>query len=431
MATGAGTATVVRGTAFSVAGLATTTVNCADPTVPATNTWPAGNALGPDTAPSGERSLTFAVEDTGTAVGPTAHVDDPSTITDLSVMVHPGDGALVGFAVVTLHPQDDPGYWQGLASLGTDTARDWHEIEASTRAFTWRHYDASGSVIGSAGAQTISGFLPTVGGDGDGAEVGLLYGCNGEASYLDDFRVVTASSDRSWDFEGATASLRAKPRRDDLTLGRRLRWDTSMQTSFSAESLPVMVQAKYAGSKRVRVVDSRTVALPTDEVQTTPIHNGKYRFVLRDSDGVEGAKSQWHDITVHMIIDGKSATRSARLGGSFRVTGSIRPTDRGTKVLVQRRTSSGWQTAASRWTPAGERISISVPANHAGKQTFRLLARANTLNAGDVSKPFTLTVTAPSSGGGGTGGTGGGTGGGGTGGGGGDNPPGGPQRPTA
>jgi hypothetical protein len=218
--------TEVDGSRLAASGLVELVQGCNDPTATPVDRPKFLIDRGPGKPPIGRYSSGWKVEGAEFGAGSAALVSSPTTLTDFRIQLNAPGGAARGTAVARYYPPSDDGYWVGMSLLGADTKKGWHAVNAGNRVFTWSHY-TTGTLDRTAPSATIPGHTSVYGGDGDGAELGFVFGCDGNPFYTDRLQIATAEDDLTFDYGGfrTRAELRLgskKPNKTTITVGKRL-----------------------------------------------------------------------------------------------------------------------------------------------------------------------------------------------------------------
>ena len=422
--------TVVLGSHFADTGLTREFVDCTMPETVLSGTPKFQNRLD-DQSPLGSHAATWQESATRAGVGVLAAVTDPAQISDLSISVRAIADPVDGAAVVRWQPLGLETSWIGVASFPADADTAWHSVQAADLVFSWSEITDDGRKITEGSRQTIADFF--VGRDDSaGARAGFAFGCNDAPFVVDSFSVASPTTSRAYDFEAPPSEVSLRLSDRDIKYGRTTRGLTTTRTNARVDSLAAVIERRTTDGP-LKVMSLR-VEVGKDRWNFTPKQSGAYRVHVLDQDDATGTVSNWISVTVRQRVKAQPSTRSVQRGRQFTISGAVKPGE-GTRVVVQRLSTSGWKSVASKAT-SGSRFALNVRADVVGSIRYRVLAQRTVQNDVGVSRPFTVTVTSPPSGGGGEGGTGGaGTGGGdgdgdGGGGGGGEEPPSGPQRAT-
>ncbi len=130
-----------------------------------------------------------------------AHVPDPKKLKKAGIKAFFVGGSGQGSAYAVYHAPNDPGVWKGVAALPLDSTSGWHRVNVSKVEFAWRYYSGN-TQNGQDSAMTLQDLAARHGGNGRGAEIGVLFGCTGETFYLDDLEVSSRKVDRTYDLGG-------------------------------------------------------------------------------------------------------------------------------------------------------------------------------------------------------------------------------------
>ncbi|CAB4689074.1 MAG: hypothetical protein F2667_01565 [Actinobacteria bacterium] len=397
-------ATIVRvdGNRFGPADLEAVRLDCTDTTVTPEGTPVFRSVQGPGEAPLGYRSSGWLMKDTTGAVGPIAHVPDPTTTSKITTAVY-STSVVEGLAFARYHAPDDTGVWRGTAEIVSDNPKKWTRIDATELSFSWRHFSAEGvedAETGGARLATLAAFTEGNGGNGDGAEVGFLFGCNSAAFLMDDMRITTAKTDRRFDLEGfkTVSSMSIADR--SITIGDQLKISGSATSDFgSLAGAAVALEAQRAGRGVKQIATGRLDDQGTVTFTRRPSGSGAYRLRVLGTDDLQSSSSDWVNFTVRYAVSARSTASRVASGNAFAVSGKVSPRGR-TAVRVQRKTGGSWSIVTSGSSSKSGGFSIAVPTNATGRQQYRVLVPGNRQNSAATSRTFSVTVTSGGGGGG-------------------------------
>src|SRR5689334_15665061 len=214
----------VDGNRFTKAGLTKLNQGCVDSHAPVSDSPKLLIARGPANPPLGNYSEGWRPVPGGYGAGWVAHVDHPTTLATVKAQIYAPSRTAHGRAVAFVHPAGDSGYWFGSADLGNDTKKGWHGTgNAAGLTYSWLHYpDASSPYDSSTIDQTIAAMAASEGGDGKGAEVGFVYGCDENSFFEDAFQVATRSEGKTFDLGAyrtrAKAAFASSPDKDRIAI---------------------------------------------------------------------------------------------------------------------------------------------------------------------------------------------------------------------
>jgi hypothetical protein len=319
----------------------------------------------------------------------------------LSVEVRAASEQVSGKAVARYHAADDEGVWIGRVTLGVDRLEGWHRVSAGTLPFEWRHY-TDGVHDADAGSQTIAAFAASHGGDGDGAEVGFVYGCDGSAFYVDELKAGATGAVTRYDFEGyrTRASLLVGGKRKattTLAYGRARSLGVRLGEAVGGAGVAgkVMVQARRLSAKKFRTVDRvRTDRRGRAAVKVKPTRSTAYRLRYAGSQSREGDSSSVFKILVAMDVTARLSDSSVRRGKTFHMSGRVRPGVR-TRVLLQRRIGGKWTTVTRGRTARNGSYRLAGSTRATGRTYWRVKASGAKGLVGSASGVRELMVTSP------------------------------------
>lgn len=193
-------ATRVDGAQFDRAGMQVVSQGCNDPALVPSSEPNVIVTRDPD-APLGRGVLGWRAQQPGYVTAPMVHVDSPATLQEIAVSVRRRESSLFGLVLARYTPPGDSGEWRGFGSLGASNVDGWRAADGTESGLRWRHYDAAGMLDQVVPETTIPAFVATHGGDGDGAWIGIGFGCNGESFDLDGLTVETATERKVINFE--------------------------------------------------------------------------------------------------------------------------------------------------------------------------------------------------------------------------------------
>lgn len=374
-APGATGATIVRGTAFPDPLTATLSFTGCQTLHGVSGEVPQPFiGRGPDTPPTGTRSLGFDLLG-GNAAGALFMRPSMTGTTTAEVAVHSVAGAS-GVAYAGYQEPADGGttrIWIGRASVATGAG--WQRVDATRLSYTWTKRDLRTGVpllAGPTTPATVASFATTHGGDGAGLYT-LGFGCDGESFSLDTFRVGSAGAVRTYDLEGlATTTTIAGAHAVEATEETRL---TSGVRDQSGAPVPgattILEQRSTPGGAWSTVVDAHDVPVVVTAgtaAAVTPERTTTYRFRFVDRPLAEGSVSTPFVVTVTPKLTARFVP------GERVVTGTIDPAVPGTLVTLWpsgRTTGTALARAEVRRDGSYE---LSVPPEAGGDLVVRLAA---------------------------------------------------------
>ena len=394
--------TEVDGSRFAASGLAPLAQGCTDPAAVPIEEPTFLVKRGPGKPPLGQYSSGWRVSGDQFGAGTVTRMRSPSSLSDLRIAVNSPGGETQGSAVAIHHPTGDDGSWIGIAAMAPETRKGWHTVNAAGRTFTWAHYDSSGTVDGTGTPATIAAHA-TAYGDGEGADVGFLFGCNGKRFYTDRLRVVSDDDDLFFDYGGfrTRAELRLgvkKPKTTTITVGRRLDLKGRLFQKYPGGRLPGRLQFQSKPLKGGRWKTFRRESVGRNapaEVSVGPPSNTAYRIAFPGSATFEDDVSNVLKVLVRMGVSASFVDPTITRGGDYAVVGKVRPAKR-TGVQLQRYVEGSWRTIRPGTTASSTgSFRISGTAQDVGVSHWRVKVDGGATNADSVSHSFTLTVTDP------------------------------------
>lgn len=278
-------------------------------------------ALGPGTAPLGERSVGYDLGG-GNAIGSLNYVNSMAATTVAGLSVYAGDGAAgagaAGVAYAGYQMPSDSGtslVWLGRAALQASPGV-WQQVDATTLTYAWTQYDmATGrptpsqsatqdgtldatvdGTVGGAVDQGITDFMAGHGGDGPGFFT-VGFGCDGNAFSMDAWRIGGPSGVTTYDLEGLTTvtTITGSPGStdsivagDSAVIGGAVR-DGAGNKLFRAT---MILEAKAFGSDDFTTVEVAEAAGAIDpSVTVAPTARTVYRWRFAARPLAEGSES--------------------------------------------------------------------------------------------------------------------------------------------
>jgi hypothetical protein len=326
--------------------------------------------------------------------------------------------------VVDFHPTGDTGHWSGGAALTTRQTKSWQQVTTSGLEYTWRHYTADGVQDDTGGPATLASFVAAHGGDGDGAEIGFVFGCDGSAFFVDALTVGSASSPRTYNFEGyATRTALATTGFRTITYGERVRLASEVQR-VEDDAVPsgrVVLSSRPAGQATFRRVAASSLDSGRTAFGLQPAHSTTLRARYLGTEAVEASRSRTVRVLVSTLVRARLLDDRIVKGRAFTIVGRTLPRKAHTKIKLQRYDGADWSTVRLGLTDQDGAYRIGTKIARLGKSYWRVIVVRSRGNEAGKSHWMKVTVVAPPpppDGGGGGGGDGGGGGGGG-----GDTPP--------
>lgn len=366
-----------------------------------TGTVPGGNA--------GVESVGWQAAVTNREKGLFAYVTNPRALTVFESAVYAPSGHSTGH-VIAVYNDTTPGYttglWVGSAAV-THNLADWGVLNAATTQLTWNYY-ANGAYVTTLGPSSVQQFANSRAAGGI-AQVGVAWGCSGEAVYADRLRVGSAGNVTTYNVEGthdqAIIYGQTNAKSDLQTLripyGQKL-WvvgdmvdgplldagtlqyvsgpGTLFQKPFGAASYKTLTSG-WAYSDCASCVVYKLVQ---------PAHQTDYAFQSAPS-WIWGSSSWRLRVEVRAIVRAKLTDRTLRKGQTIEVKGAIQPKNRGIRVLLQAKTG-GWKKIDAARTRRGGRFTLRAPARKLGTYPVRVIVKPGKGNLGTKSKGVSITV---------------------------------------
>lgn len=365
---------------------------------------------GPDKPPIGLYSSGWRDNTVGYGAGVVTHIDKPGSLKKFRVSLHSLDAESSGRAVVTFHPDGDDGFWFGNADLGAETVNGWHDVGAVARPFAWLHYDAFGNVDLGGGSHTIDEFVTMHGGDGDGAELGFIFGCNGNAFFLDRLQLSAGGQDLSFDMGGYNTKTvlkvgEKKPKKVTITVGQEFPISGYLYEDFGNTRIAgqLRFESRRIGAESYQLIARDTAGTGTRALlQIHPKRNTQYALQYAGNEAREPSRSNTLKVLVRVKVGAHILDSTITRGQTMKVVGKIVPEKR-TTYLLQRFGGGSWHTVKKGVSSRKGGFSVGTVPASTGVSYWRVRALDGGGNVGNVSKNMKLTVSAPSGGGGGGG----------------------------
>lgn len=395
------TTTRVDGSHFGASGLQVRAQGCLDPLERPDTVPRARIRKGPGKPPMGNRTVGWAPAEAGYGIGTLAPVVRPTALEVLSISVRPTGDQVSGQAVARYQPSSDPGIWIGRVTLGLDPVARWHRIDAGALPFDWRHY-TDGVQDGDVAGETIADFTASHGGDGDGAQVGFLYGCDGGGFFIDDLRVGADGAVRRYDFEGyrtrSQLLVGGKARKQvTVTYGRKRDLGVRLREAVGGDGVSgkLLVQRRAVSDRKFRTYDKlRTRRTGKAGITVKPSRGTAYRLKYAGSESHEGDTSSVLKVLVAFDVTARLSTTSVRRGRTFHMSGRVRPGVR-TGVALQRRADGKWVTVSRGRTSGDGTYRLAGSTQVVGRTYWRVKAAGANGLVGASSGTKELKVTSP------------------------------------
>lgn len=394
--------TEVDGNRLAASGLVRVVQGCVDadaePSIPPTFLI----TRGPGTAPLGDYSSGWQVTGSQFAAGSAARMASPTTLSRLRIAVNSPGGETEGIAVATYFPPADDGYWVGSVPLAA-TTQGWRTVDAANRFFSWNHYSPTGTLDGSAVADTIAGHAATHGGDGEGAELGFAFGCNGARFFVDRLEITSDDDALVFDYGGlrTRAELRMgsrTPDRTTITVGETVDLTGRLFEKYTDDQLSgtLRLQRKPLDGGRWTTFRRDTVNRRTAAAfPVKPTSNTAYRILYPGTaTRFEGDVTQAVAVTVRMRATASFADPTITRGTRYAAVGRVYPGKRAA-VKLQRSVDGQWRTVRQGTTTTSGGFRLEGTAQETGTSYWRVRVDGGETNADAVSPTFKLTVTAP------------------------------------
>lgn len=247
----------------------------------------------------GSRSTGFTGTGSGVGAGPKASVRSVGALTSLSVDAW-SDEQAAGVAYVWLFPTDAAGdltdvAWLGRTPVSSDAGFARQDVAGAE--FTWEPRDPrdfsaldggtrTGTIAEATRPRWASGL-----GDGPG-HVGFAYGCDGADFSLDGFRLGTATSGATYDFEGL--DVVTTMRSSQLADGPRATLVGRSTSAGEDTGEPLVLQRRTPGSGPYRLATGLDITVDAAGVHRTtvrPARATEFRWVRSEVPYAEGGTS--------------------------------------------------------------------------------------------------------------------------------------------
>ena len=362
---------------------------------------------GPGNPPIGKYSSGWLTHGAGFGAGAETRISSPSTVDRFRIRLYSPSDKARGHAVVRYHPPGDSGYWFGNADLGADTEKGWHRVNATNRVFTWTHFTAEGAIDRTGPDDTLTDFVAAYGGDGDGADLGFVFGCDERVFFVDALEVRSDADDKVFDFGGfrSRALLLVGShgyRKVTIDAGQRLELRGRLYEKYQDIGLPgkLRFESRPLSGGSYRTFFKKYVAKGDRAItKVAPKRSTAYRISYAGSDTWEGDFSEVLKVVVRLKVGARLVDDTITKGQSFTVAGSVTPGKR-TRIRLQRFLGDGrWTTVKQGRTAGDGDYRIGAKPSRAGGSYWRIKAAGGSGNVGNVSRNLKLTVKQPSDGG--------------------------------
>ncbi|WP_344157540.1 hypothetical protein [Nocardioides koreensis] len=388
-------------------GLTYASQQCSDDTIQPPTEPKVHITRGPKTPPLGNQSLGWDMQDQTTyGAGVLSHVPDPKSLKKASIKVFFVGGSGQGSAYAVYHAPSDPGVWKGVAALQLDATPGWHRVNVSKVEFNWRYTGDTQS--GEESAMTLQDLAARHGGNGRGAEIGVLFGCTGESFYVDDLEVSSRKVDRTYDLGGYRTLSdiiwgSAVRKKITITYGQRLGLTGRLRARYDSSRVSgaLSIQAKPYGATRWRKFERVSSG---GDFKVSPARSTTYRSMFDGSERYRASEPKNLQVLVRSVVKAGLADNSVTKGKTFTARGRVLP-GHSAKVALQRFLHKKWTTVKTGRSGKDGRYHLSLTAKSLGTSYWRVTAATGGGNLGNHSNQMKLKVTKPAASGGGGGGT--------------------------
>lgn len=395
-------ATEVQGDNFQARDLRLVVQNCIDPGDERASAPGFRIARGPEKAPFGQRSVGWVPTDEGYGIGPLALVAKPSTVSAISVRTYSPNARTNPVAVVRFVEPNRAGEWRGFAPLPLDTTAGWHSVEVPLDTqFQWRHFDADGVQDDTTSPLKLVDFINDRGGDNQGAHIGVLHGCDGDAFYVDGLSITSAAGAQTYDFEGyhTRTTLRAGGASKTtirIVNGQKVNLAARVTEALGGAGAAgrVKIEAKGHKDKKFRVIANKQVGAGGVLKKTVrPAKRTVYRASYPGTASHE-ASSTKVTVLVRPFVKATLAKRTVVKGNRFVIRGRILPT-RAAAIKLQKYAGGNWKTVATSRTSKDGRYAIGSKSARLGRSYWRVRVAAGQGNIWGKSAWVKLKTVAP------------------------------------
>lgn len=135
----------------------------------------------------------------------------------------------------------------------------------------------------------------------------------------------------------------------------------------------VYIRRRFVDAPRFRVlVTAHTDSEGGFETRQEVNRSAKYKATLFRADECEGAASELVTVFVRVKVTVSVSDNPIQQGNFFTVSGEVKPSHRGTKVILDRKSSTGWRKVDGVTVGRGSRYSFTLVAGWEGERTFRV-----------------------------------------------------------
>lgn len=391
----------VDGDNFATGSVRLVSQGCLDPGAEQPSAPTFAIARGPRKPPLGTRSIGWTPRASGYGVGPSVHVDSPSTMTQASMRVFATSARASGQVIVNYSPPGDSGEWRGRSALGADTSVGWHGATVTNATYQWRHFSSSGTADQDAANASLTDFVSSHGGDGSGAWIGFIYGCDGNPFFIDGLAITTADGTDTFDFEGyRTKSLITKgsktPKSVTITYGQKVGLTAKLRRAVGDKALAgrLKLDSKPASAKKWSKHEKLKVGKGGKDFTVKPTHSWAYRTSYAGTTKFEASHSSVLKVLVRSKVAAHLTDASVTKGKTFTATGRVLP-KRSATVLLQRYVHKHWKTVKRGKAAKDGAFRLSSVANTLGVSYWRVAATSGGGNLANESGALKLKAQAP------------------------------------
>lgn len=349
------------------------------------------------------RAIGYSTDAGGSARGVLGFAYEAPSMTYAAVDVYSPSAASTGNILAVFY-EDIPGYglgaWWGVGDWYDDQT-GWGTLTLHDATLSW-YFVQGGTVVGTAPDATVPAF--TTSRDLSSGNLGVTGGCDGNDYYLDNLRLVGTLDDR-YDFERAASraytGFEGRPKASSLSFGyRQARWvwgDAALYENFEnyngrdagwywAPPTPIRLYKKAYGASSFSLLSSAidTTLESSAWFKVAPKKRTVYQARYPDGYGFP-ARSATIVANVRRGVFLTVYDKSLYAGQNLVTYGKLDPRDRGVKLFVQRRTSSGWKTMRSGYSGTGGAYRMATRITAIGSWRVRVVAAAAKGNLKSIS----------------------------------------------
>ncbi len=277
-------------------------------------------------------------------------------------------------------------------------------MNAATRTFQWRHF-TDGTADQDAGNATIASFVAAHGGDGTGAWVGFVYGCDGNPFYLDALHTETTIATRTYDFEGfRTRSQIAHGTKAPATLtivaGKRIALTAQLRRAVGGSAIagPIKLQSRKLSAKTWSTSNHTLGSAGNYSFTARPLKSTAWRMTYAGTTANEASTSRVLKVLVRSYVAAHLVKTTVTKGHAFTVAGRVLPGRKG-RISLQRYAGGTWRTIRTGYSNGQGRFSISATSKVVGRSYWRITVAPGGGNILGKSPWLKLKTVAPSTGG--------------------------------